>query len=385
MAFGLTTTGFNPARLEDVRQALIDDYKAEFGQNVRVDDRSVNGQVIGIFAEIFADLWEADEDVYTAAYIGSAIDASLDDLVAQAGIARLPATFSVASMSLIGTPTTVVPEGTIFRDPVLGVRWILLADATIGGGGSVTADASPETLGPVIGLAGTITEIVTPVTGLTSVTNQFDADLGRSVETDAALRSRFILSFRVGGGSSVEAIRAVLLNLPNVTEAFVVENASDATDADGRPPHSFEAIVRGGAIQDIINAIWVSKPAGIQPFGTNVSGTAIDSAGDAQTVDYTVPTEVDIYIDVEYEALDDAPSDLEDLAEAEILEFGSAFTTGQDVLPFRFVQNIETVGFREMTFKVARIALPQFDDPLIMTAREIADFDSTRITFTRTN
>ena len=385
MAFGLTTQGFNPARLEDVRTALEDAFKAEFGQNIRVDDQSVNGQLIGIFAEVFADLWEAAEDTYSAAYIGSAVDQSLDDLVALAGISRLGATFSSVIMTLTGTPTTPVPAGTIFRDPISGVRWVTAADATIGGGGTTTVNASPESSGPVIGLAGTITEIVTPVTGLDSVTNQLDATVGRTAETDAALRTRFILSFRIGGGSSVEAIRAVLLNLDDVSEAFVIENPSDIVDAEGRPPHSVEAVVRGGDEQEIIDAIWLAKAAGIEAFGTNVAGFAVDSQGDNQAIGFTRPTEIDIWIEVEYEALDTAPLDIEALAQAEILEFGSGFTTGQDVLPFRFIQNIETFGFQTMTFKVGLAPNPPFDDPLVISTRQLADFDSSRIAFVRTN
>lgn len=385
MPFGLTLQGFNPARLEDVRQALIDAFKAAFGQNIRVDDRSFNGQLIGIFAEVFADLWEAGEDTYTAGFIGSSVGPSLDDLVALAGVPRLGATFSVVVMTLTGTPATPVPSGTIFRDPITALRWVTSADATIGGGGTIIVNASPESTGPTIGLAGTITEIVTPVSGLTSVTNLLDATVGRAAETDAALRSRFILSFRVGGGSSVEAVRAVLLNLDNVTEAFVFENTNDVVDADGRPPHSIEAVVRGGDQQEIIDALWLAKSGGIESFGTNVAGSAVDSQGDAQAIGFTRPTSVSIHVEVEYEALDDPPEDLEDLAEVEILEFGSAFTTGQDVLPFRFVQNIETVGFKSMTFKVGLAASPPFDDPLTISPRQIADFDSSRIVFARTN
>lgn len=385
MAFGLTPQGFNPERLADVRQDLIDAFKAEFGQNIRVDDQSVNGQLIGIFAEVFADLWEAGEDTYTAAYIGSAVTQSLDDLVALAGISRLGATFSIVIMTLTGTPTTLVPSGSIFSDPITGVRWITVADATIGGGGTITVNASPASSGPVIGLATTITEIITPVTGLDDVINTNDADIGRTAETDAALRTRFILSFRIGGGSSVEAVRAVLLNLDNVSEAFVFENTSDAIDAEGRPAHSIEAVVRGGDQQEIIDALWLAKAGGIEAFGVNVTGTAIDSQGNAQAIKFTRPTEIDIFVEVVYEALDDAPSDLEALAQAEILEFGSAFTTGQDVLPFRFIQNIETVGFREMIFRIGFAASPPFDDPLTISARQLADFDSSRIVFTRTN
>lgn len=385
MVFGLTLTGFNPQRLEDVRQAIIDDLVAEFGQNIQTEADSLFGQIIGIFAERFADLWETSEDVYSAAYLASATGQSLDDFVALAGITRLGATFSVVTLTLTGTPATLVPGGSVVRDPVTLTRWVTSADATIGGGGTITIAASPEATGAIVGLSGTLTEIVTPVSGWASVDNLLDADPGRIQQTDAALRLQFVQAFRIGGGSSDEAIRAVILNITDVTECTVVSNRSDVTDADGRPPHSVEAIVRGGVDQEILDALWIAAPAGIEIFGTNVVGTTVDSIGDTQPSAFTRPADVDIHIEVIYEATDSPPSDIEALALAEILEFGATFKTKQDVIPFKFIQTIETVGFLSMVFNVGLSPSPTFDDPLTITARERAAFDSSRITFVRTN
>lgn len=385
MVFGLTTQGFNPARLEDVRQAIIDDLKDAFGQNIQTGADSVLGQFIGIFAERFAGLWETSQDVYAAGYIASATGQSLDDLVALAGIARRGATFSLVTLTLAGMPGTIIPAGSVVRDPITLTRWVTAAEATIGAGGTIDAEASPETTGPIVGLAGTITEIVTPVSGWDSATNSLDADVGRISESDASLRARFILSFRIGGGSSDEAIRAVLLNILDVTEVTVVSNRSSVTDADGRPPHSVEAIVRGGDDQNIFDALWVAAPAGIEIFGVNTAGTTLDSLGNSQDVAFTRPVNVDIYIDVVYEAQANAADDIEDLALAEILEFGGTLQSGDDVIPFEFLQHIETEGFLSMTFNVGLAASPAFDTPIPITARELADIDSSRITFTRTN
>lgn len=389
MPFGLTLQGFNPARLDDVRQAIIDDLIAVFGQNIQTGADSVLGQLIGIFAERYADLWETSEDVYASAYLGSATGQALDDLVALAGISRLGATFSSVVLTLAGTPATIIPAGSVVRDPVSQTRWVTAALATIGVGGTVDVEANPETTGPIVALSGTLTEIVTPVSGWASSTNALDADTGRISETDAALRVRFILSFRIGGGSSDEAIRAVVLRVDGVTECTVVSNRSDAVDADGRPPHSVEAIVRGGVDQDVIDALWVSAPAGIEIFGTNVSGTALDSIGDPHDVSFTRPVSVPIWIRVLYELDPDAGivdvGALEDLALEEILDYGSTFQTGQDVIPFKFLQRIDTDGFLSMTFNVGLSVSPAFDDPIEINARQLADFDSSRVVFVKTN
>lgn len=384
-AFGLTLDGFATKRLEDIRADLISAFQTEFGSNVRTDDESVNGQLIGVLSERLVDIWELAEAVYLAAYVASSDTAALDDAVSKAGIAREPATFSEVTLTLGGTPGTLIEAGKIAQDPVLGIRWVLLADATIGGGGTIDVLAQPESTGAVLGLAGTITEIVTPVTGWNSVINALDATPGNDAETDAALKERYFLSFRSGGGSSVEAMRAVLLNLDGVTQALVYENASDAIDSDGRPPHSVEAIVRGGLDQEIIDAIWVSKAAGILAYGINVSGFATDSQGNPQAIDFTRPVEIPIYITVDYEASIDAPADLEDSIEAEILDYGTSLVNGQSVYTWKIKQRIETANIDDLDLRIGLSASPSFDLPITISPREIAAFDSTRIVFNRTN
>lgn len=385
MTFGLSLTGFLPKRVEDVIADLESAMKAAFGNNVRLDPKSVNGQLIGIFAERYADLWEAAEDVYLAAYAGSASGSALDDLVALAGIERDPATLSVVTLTLGGTPGTLIPAGSASNDPALGIRWVHVADATIGGGGTIAVIASPEDTGPILGLSGTITEIATPVSGWSTVTNALDATPGRAVETDAALRERFILSFRAGGGSSVEAIRAVILGVEGVTYGSVIENDTDHDDDEGRPPHSFEVIVVGGDNQDLADAIWFSKPAGIQPYGVTESETVVDSFGDAHTVEFTRPVDLDMYVHVEYEVDEDPPEDIEDLIEAEILAFGLTLQPGDDVIPFKFEQHIETTGIRDLTLFVGVSPSPTSDEPIEVSRRAHAKFDSSRTTFERLN
>lgn len=376
--YGLTLDGFNPMRLQDVFDQLADDLRAQWGQNIRTDDRSVIGQLIGVFAERLGDLWAESENVYAAAYLHSATGAALDDLVALAAIARREATLSLVTLSLSGTNGTLIPAGSIVRDPETLERWVTLADATIAAGVATTT-ANPERTGPVIANASTLTEIVTPISGWTSVTNPLDAERGRDQESDAALRARFLLTMRIGGGSAVEAIRASILRLESVLECLVIENESIEV-VDGMPPKSFECVVRGGTDQEIVNAIWFGKPAGIETTG-NTSGTALDSVGDPHTVEFTRPSERAIYMIVRYTPLSEFEDDGEAQIEEAILDFASTFTVGKDVISFEFVQHIEVPNIEDLEILIGFMAGPTDDATLAIARREIATFDSSRITF----
>jgi uncharacterized phage protein gp47/JayE len=68
-------------------------------------------------------------------------------------------------------------------------------------------------------------------------------------------------------------------------------------DAIGLPPKSFSAVVLGGSAQQIAEAIWEVKPAGMQAFG-NTSVTVIDSQGLPHEINFSRPETVNIYIDV---------------------------------------------------------------------------------------
>lgn len=376
---GLTDAGFVPARLDEIRSDLEDAFRVAFGNNVQVSATSVFGQIIAIMAERYADLWEQSELVYSSAYLNGATGAALDDLLAIVGGARPGPTFSIVTLTLGGTPATSVPAGSIFADAE-GIQWITDATAIIGGGGTVDVEASPALEGPIVGLSGTITEIVTPVAGLTSVTNALDADVGRFAYSDAQARSLTQQLARSGGGSSLEGLRALLLRLDDVTEVAIAENTSDVPDVDGRPGHSFEAVVRGGDDQSIADLIWSAKPAGIETVGTEAS-VVVDAAGDNQDVNWSRPVEIDIYIEVTYSTGDGFPLDGEDLIEAAILEYGDSFTVGKDVIPFEFIQRIEVPGITDLFLAVGLSASPINDTPLVISRTQLAVFDSSRTTF----
>lgn len=88
-----------------------------------------------------------------------------------------------------------------------------------------------QDFGPIAAPANSLTQILTPIAGWTSINNPTAGVLGRFVETDAELRLRRIRSIRLAGNATVEAIRArILQNVPGVTSALVFENVNMIQD-----------------------------------------------------------------------------------------------------------------------------------------------------------
>src|SRR5262245_14598022 len=91
--------------------------------------------------------------------------------------------------------------------------------------------------------------------------------------------------------------------VPGVITAQVLENNTMATDGNGQPAKSFQALIWDGASPaanntQIVQAIWNSKPSGIQAFGVT-SAVAVDQTGKNQTVFFTRVTQVPIYFAIQ--------------------------------------------------------------------------------------
>jgi uncharacterized phage protein gp47/JayE len=130
MTFGLTPEGFNTPRLADEKQALENAFIAEFG-DVNTDPQSVCGQLIGIFAKAYADLWENLDDVYLSEYPNSASGISLDNVVQLNGITRLPATQTLVVATVSGLEGTYIPINSLASLPTTGDTFFANVGGTI--------------------------------------------------------------------------------------------------------------------------------------------------------------------------------------------------------------------------------------------------------------
>lgn len=225
-----------------------------------------------------------------------------------------------------------------------------------------------------------VTVIQTPVSGWLSVTNQNPGIAGRNLETDAQLRIRRELSFRLGGSGTPEAIRARILNVPGVTAATVFENIGDTTSTEGLPPHSFEVLVQGGVDNEIADTIWKVKPAGIRSFG-NVDEIVIDSTGRQQPISFSRPVLVPIYVSVSLTKTTDYPSNGDDLIKQNIAAQINALAIGQDVIYQSLYQSIYKVpGISSAEVEISSDGSTYNAANIIISPSQIATTDTTQVT-----
>lgn len=390
---GLTPTGFEAKTAAEILADLEAAQKAALGSDLDVSPEQPLGQINGIVAAALRELWEALGALYAARVPGGASGAALEGLAEITAVGRRAATYGTVTLSVTLGAGRTLAAGAVAS--VVGQpenRWVTTADAVNAGGtpAAVSVAARAELAGLYRANAGTITTIATPATGWTAVTNAADATPGAAAETDPQLRRRRSAVVRAGGSSPLDAVRLALEEVSGVTQVRVFENATDTTDADGRPPHSLDAIVVGGTDQAVADALWAAKAAGIQtwcPTAGGVVATVVDAGGVSRTVRFSRPTTVNIYVAAQVErdpSVYPAAADLLAVAGPALAAVGDLLQIGETVRAellrstiFRLPGVIDVPVSR-----LGRTASPTGTSNLSIGRRELADLDSSRVTVT---
>lgn len=290
--YGVTEYGFRRKLYSEILADKLTKAREVFGVNIDTSETSFLGSMIRNAAWEDSELWEHLEKVYYSPFVNYSEGTGLDNIGMYLTITRRPATKSKGILKLTGTDGTLVPKG--FKvSTINGIVFETLQDIIINGETFVSIESIIAGKKANVN-ARTVTEIVNPLFGVDSVINVDEIEGGLDVESDDEFRTRYKESYSRVGGSTVPATTAALLDVDGVVDVDVRENVT-MEELDGIPPKSFECFVYGGDEDDIINAIYENKAAGIQAFGSIVKDVE-DDKGRVHKIGYTRPSEMDIWV-----------------------------------------------------------------------------------------
>lgn len=379
--FGVTLAGFNRKRLDQLLAEMDTEIKSIFGNDFNTSPESPDGQVIGVISESNANLWELLEACYNAFNPSAATGKSLSDLVQLNSITRQAPTASTVVLNATGTASTVVPAGSSVSTLDSSATFITDTVLTIDSSGLGSVSATAVTTGPLVALAGTITNIDTPVAGWSTVTNSSNAVIGSNEETDVELRARRRKSIGRASLALIDSIFAEVSAVVGVDQLVILENDTNATDANGLPAHSFHTIIVGGDNTEIATAIFVKKPPGVLSFGSTTVAIN-DKQGIPHNISFSRPTEISIYIEVTLTTSTEFPVNGSDQIKQAIVDYangdlvtGRGFSLGNDVIFTRLYTPINSVAGHEIdTLYIGVTPTPTATNNIVIGVDEVSKF-----------
>lgn len=293
--YGVTPYGFRRKLYAEALAERMSRAKEVFGVNIDTSETSFLGKLIRNMAWDEAGLWERIEEVYFSAFVNSSEGTGLDNVGQYLTITRRPAVKSKGILTIKGVDGTKIPKG--FRVTTKsGVIFETTDDAVITNGQVDVAIVSVAAGKSNNVAENAVTEIVNPSFGINSIVNVKATEGGLDTETDKEFRERYKKSYSRGGGSTVPALTAALLDIDSVVDAEVVENVTMET-VNGIPPKSVACYVFGGSDEAVAEAIFQNKAAGIEAFGDHYVDQE-DAKGRKHKIGFTRAKVEDVYVNL---------------------------------------------------------------------------------------
>jgi len=383
----IDSTGFHYPDYPTILAFYQSAYRAIYGADVYLEADSQDGEWLAIQSQSVYDACVVFSGIYNSFSPSFAIGDGLSRNVAINGIARRVATYSTVDLYIVGTAGTVLNSAKAQDNN--GIKWSIPDGSTIGVGGTLTVTATCDTIGAVSAGIGSVVTIATPTRGWLTVNNLSAATEGVAVESDAELRVRQARSTTLPAQSVLNAIESAIADVDGVSDFRVYENDTGSTDADGIPAHTIVAVVDGGTVQDIVDAIGNTKPPGSGTDGAT-SGTFTDSRGNAKTIYFDRPTPAAISVDIDITALSGYTSGFEDDIKAAVAASINDLLIGNDVLITRLYAPATLAGtaagltFNLTALEIQKNAGSMGTVDLTIDFNEVAECDIADITITVT-
>lgn len=385
----LDGTGFKRKTYNELQQEMDQRARELFGDDINTSERSPIGILIRLFAWFLGKSWELAEKVYNSGFVTKAEGVQLDNLTPLYNTQRIAEQSARVTLSFTGTPNYTILTGTQFATEN-DILFTLTEDVTLDSLGSGTGVAyAVETGASGNVLAKTITVQAEPDVDVLTVNNPDNATGGREEETDSELVNRLLDSSAAGGSGTGNSIRARLLGVTGVRAASVIENNTMGT-VDGNEPKSIHVYVLGGDSQDVAQAIFEKKSAGIGTNGTEVV-TVEDASGNEQTVKFDYAVEVPIYVNADITTNNAYPANGAAQVQDAIIRYigglaqdGTEYNglgMGDDVVWSKLVQTIlsQVEGIEDVVLTIGKAAGSLSAANIAIEAEEVAQTDVTKV------
>jgi hypothetical protein len=307
--------GFDVTEITDLREQIATEWQNAFKEKDRpllnTSPETPQGQIID--SQVATVNQKDSEVLYLAQQFDPrTAEGRFQDALAEIYfIKRKSAINSYALCTLNGRAGTQISAGALIESEIDGTQWSLDQDVTIPAEETITAQFTCLTEGAISASAGTLTKIVTTVTGWDTVTNA-TATVGSLEESQSAFEQRRRESVALNARSTVNAVYANVAQCDGVIAVYAVDNKkniSETIDSYTLTPHSIFVSVIGGENADIAKAIYDNLSAGCDYNGNTSVDITNEYSGAVETVKFYRPTQFDIFVKVQIQDNASLPDD----------------------------------------------------------------------------
>ena len=312
-------TGFDVTEITDLREQIATEWQNAFKEKDRpllnTNPETPQGQIID--SQVASVNQKDSEVLYLAQQFDPrTAEGRFQDALAEIYfIKRKSAINSYALCTLNGRSGTQISAGALIESEIDGTQWSLDQDVTIPAEETITAQFTCLTEGAISASAGTLTKIITTVTGWDTVTNA-TATVGSLEESQSAFEKRRYDSVALNARSTTDAVFANVSQCDEVIAVYVTDNKTNVNktiDGYTLTPHSIFVCVIGGADQDIAKAIYEHLSAGCDYNGNTVIPVTDEYTGAVEQVKFYRPANYNIYIKVQIQDNDSLPNDYKNI------------------------------------------------------------------------
>lgn len=406
MTYNPDIAEIEPRSEDEWLNLIIEDGTSFWGEDITERDGTSIHQFYRPYAGRLAELERELKKVHEALRLVDAEGQELDYIGERLGVARLQARRATGevtfSRSTQATKDYLIQKGTVVEtggDD--SIEFVTTEKVVLNSGDtSVTAPIEAEEKGSKANVgAGTIDEDPGRILGIEAISNANPTSGGRDVEADDSYRNRIQTSVGEIDTTSGQQIYNTLTAFDFIKEVRYIDNSADVAQ-NNLDPHEAEVIVDAepGYQDDIAQAVWDNLAMGANLIsgnhGTAETGTASLPNGQTFTVDYSVPSDLDIYADIDVTI--DGNLDKSDVKNAIIEYIGGVKTNGEkvygklsvgdDVLYGEVdfsVRQLESV-YDITTLKIDTSSSPSGTSNISVGVNERASIDESNITVTIT-
>lgn len=243
-----TQGGIVIAEFTQIRDALINRYKYAYGSDLDLSTGTADGLFINDLALIISNILQGYKNLYASLDVNTANGEYLDHLCALSNVTRLPASNSIATVTVTNLGATTWESTALPFIDKNGIEWDYNENLVIEPGESKPIQIVCSELGPIEAPAGWIYQTL-EVTDL-AVEQSEKAIIGENAETDSQLRARRARSNASTGVTVLESLVGGLLTISGIKDVYIENNTSGTgtliSDGVTVSGHSIYPVIRYG-------------------------------------------------------------------------------------------------------------------------------------------